>query len=640
MTVAHDRNYKPISDYAAIGNLRTVALIGRDGSIDWCCFPHLDRPSVFGALLDAHRGGRFRVAAHRTDPGEQCYVEDTNIVQTRFKSRKGILTVTDFMPLLGEIHRTGVSEGPAEIHRIIDCDGGTMKVEVEWSPRFDYARATTRIERVAGGWLATDGVSRLSLSGVDDIRLSDEGFGPVLRARLEMNRGDRRVLIMRWDSEDTACDLDRSVEIMQETIRTWEEWAHKEGVLHSEEWIGDWFSMTIRSELVLKLLTHADTGAIAAAPTTSLPEAIGGVRNWDYRYSWIRDAAMTAQALILLGHEAEAVELLYWMERVSAARFKEEWGLRIMYGLHGERDLKEIELQHLEGYRGSKPVRIGNGASNQFQLEVYGELLNMAYELVRRGNTLEPEIVDFLTRIADQVTEVWMKPDHGIWEIRSEPRHLTYSKVMAWVALDRAIHLSRRHGFSGNIDRWSRSRSEIREQILEHGYNRDLRAFVHAFDSQDLDAANLRIPLVEFLPVDDPRVQGTIDRTLSELTENDLVYRYHLDDGLPGMEGAFGLCTFWLVDVLALSNRLDEAWRIFKNIADRANHVGLFSEQFDPKTGEFLGNFPQAFTHIGFINSVLYLSYAEGRKIPGYALIATPEHYAELRAEDQGGPAA
>ncbi|MBE0595707.1 MAG: glycoside hydrolase family 15 protein, partial [Desulfuromonadales bacterium] len=304
-----------------------------------------------------------------------------------------------------------------------------------------------------------------------------------------------------------------------------------------------------------------------------------------------------------------------------------------MYGLHGETELPELELPHWEGYRRSRPVHIGNGAADQFQLEIFDEFLNMGYELARRGEELEPEIWDFLARVADHVDEVWEKPDHGIWEMRGPTRHFTYSKVMAWVAFDRAIHLARGYGLKGDVEKWRRGRERVRQAVLENGYDRKLGAFVQAFGAADLDASNLRIPLMEFLPFDDPRVQGTIDRTLEQLTENGLVYRYRVDDGLPGKEGTFGLCTFWLVDALALSGRLEEAEKIFASIARHVNHVGLFAEQIDAASGAFLGNFPQAFTHIGLINSVLNLAWARGRPIPEHGLIGTPEHREEVGRE-------
>lgn len=622
--------YNPISDYAVIGNLRTAALVGTDGSIDWCCFPYLDRKSVFAALLDARRGGRFRVFVPGAGRGRQRYVEETNVLKTEFSSDAGTLVVTDLMPLSGDIKGRGGSFAPPELYRVLECVRGSAAVAVEWSPRFDYARGTTGISPIPGGWLATDGRDDMTLFGLEEGRVVEGAGGHTLRADLSMREGGRYVLIARWGTEDLTYVPDGAEAVEARTAKVWRAWAHGSGAILAEEWAGGLFPLLVRSELVLKLLTNAATGAIAAAPTTSLPEDIGGVRNWDYRFAWIRDSAMTAQALIALGHEAEAVDLLAWTERVSAMYAGEGRGLRIMYSIHGWTDLREEELPHLEGYRGSRPVRIGNDAAAQLQLEIYGELLNTAYELARRGFELSEQEMTFLGRVADEACTLWREPDYGIWEIRSEPRHYVYSKVMLWVALDRAVHLAGGYGLRGDRRRWARSAAAIRQQVLEQGYDAEVGAFVQFYGSKDLDAANLRLPLLEFLPFDDERVAGTIDATMDGLMENGLVYRYRADDGLPGEEGAFGLCTFWLIDVLALSGRIGEARTLFRRMVDRANHVGLYPEQFDPATGAFLGNFPQAFTHIGLINSALYLAYAEGKPVPGHAPIGTREHRAEL----------
>lgn len=618
--------YKPISDYGLIGNLRTAALVCRDGSIDWCPFPHMDCASVFAAVLDARKGGRFQVSLPGAGMGSQGYAGDTNVLETRLQSDGGNLVITDFMPLSGNIHGCAASHAPAEIHRILACEGSDLEVAVEWSPRFDYARASTGMLRTDGGWTARGNGETMSLGGVEDGKVINRGFGPELHARFRMRPGEMRVLVTRWGTEETGFDLQGSLGMMQATREVWSEWAHREGRVECRTWAGPWSPLVTRSALAIKLLTHADTGAIAAAPTTSLPEAIGGVRNWDYRYTWIRDASLSSQALISMGHSEEALELLFWIERVSEARFKDRFELQIMYGLHGESEIPETPLEHLEGYMGSRPVNIGNAAAKQFQLETFGELLNTGYELVRRGEELGPHLENFLCDIVEIVADVWEKPDYGIWEMRGEPRHFTYSKVMAWVAFDRAIYLAERYGLPGNVEKWRTIREAIRRQVLEHGYDRKTGSFVISYGARDLDAANIRIPLLEFLPFDDPRVQGTIDRTMEHLMENGLVYRYRIDDGLPDEEGAFGLCTFWLVDALALSNRLGEARDIFEKAAARANHTGLFPEQFDPATGRFLGNFPQAFTHIGFINSTLYLAYAEGRDTPEHAPVGTPAH--------------
>ena len=623
--------YKPISDYAVIGNLRTTALVGTDGSIDWCCFPYLDRTSVFAALLDARRGGRFRVSIPGAGRGQQRYVEDTNILKTEFSGDAGTLVVIDLMPLSGDIEGRAGSFAPPELYRILECSRGSVEVAVEWSPRFDYARGTTGVSRIPGGWLATDGRDDMTLFGLEGAgEIEREEGGHTLRAEIPMREGDRRVLIARWGTEDLTYIPERAESVEEQTREVWRAWAHGSGAARAEEWADGLLPLLVRSELVLKLLTNTATGAIAAAPTTSLPEDIGGVRNWDYRFSWIRDSAMTAQALIALGHEEEAIDLLAWMERVSEIHAEEGPGLRLMYSIHGWTDLDEEELPHLEGYRGSRPVRIGNGAATQLQLEIYGELLNTAYELLRRGYELPEKEMAFLSRVADEACSLWKEPDHGIWEIRGEERHYVYSKVMLWVALDRAVHLVDRYGLQGDKKRWARGATAIKRQILEEGYDAEVGAFVQSYGSKDLDAANLRIGLLEFLPFDDERVQGTIDATMEGLMENGLVYRYRVDDGIPGEEGAFGLCTFWLIDCLALSGRVGEAQPLFQRMVDRANHVGLYPEQFDLATGAFLGNFPQAFTHIGLINSALYLAYAEGKPIPEHAPIGTPEHRAEL----------
>jgi len=631
------REYLSISDYAAIGNLRSVALIGRDGSIDWCCFPEMDEPSVFAAILDLERGGSFRVAPRGMERGEQEYLEDSNVLRTTFRGDGFLLSIVDFMPLAGAIEGSGGARSPAEIHRLITVEGGEAEVDVLWSPRFDYARAAPVIVRGSGGFVATAGEHTLALGGLDEGegKVLDDGAGPAVVARLRLRPAEPRVLVTRWGSEERGCGLTATEELLEETLSAWQGWVRSDGGDGGYAWAGSYSPLVTRSELALKLLTHNDTGAIAAAPTTSLPEEIGGVRNWDYRFTWIRDASLTAQALVSLGHSREAEDFLLWAERVSEASCGDDWRVQIMYGLHGEADLTEVELGHLEGYRGSRPVRTGNAAAKQLQLDVYGELLDSAYELVRRGRELEAPLLDFLGGLADRAAVCWREPDFGIWEVRRDPLHFVYSKMMIWVALDRALHLAGTLPLPGDHDAWSRARAEVRASILEHGYNRELGAFTQAYENRAMDASNLMLPLHEFLPFDDPRVQGTIDRTLRELTRNGMVYRYRTDeadDGLPGGEGAFGLCTFWMVDALALSGRLDEAWEIFDGMAARANHVGLLPEQIDSDSGDFLGNFPQAFSHIGLINSRLYLAHAEGKPTPGPAPIGTRQHRRE--AED------
>ena len=643
---ASEAGYKPIADYGAIGNLRTVALVGLDGSVDWCCLPNLDAPSVFAAILDVHKGGRFRVSPVAYGESTQRYLDDTNVLETSFtppesEAGAGTLVITDFMPLRGSIIGAGDPDTSPTLLRLLDCKEGEVEVALEWSPRFDYARADAFIERTKNGARAHAGDKTggevMVLAGLPgalgEVAVTDGGHGPVFRARFTVRAGERVALVNRYGVAEAETEPGECDALLQETLEAWRGWVHScSSNPGGCAFGGPWHDLTVRSALVLKLLTHPDTGAIAAAPTTSLPEEIGGVRNWDYRFSWIRDAAFTAQALFALGHHAEALDFVHFAQRAAKAGGDHPLKMQIMYGLHGETDLTEETLPHLEGYRGSAPVRVGNGAAKQKQHDIYGELLGSAYELVRLGGELEPDLMAFLGAVATEACEVWHTPDAGIWEVRGGPQHFVYSKVMVWVALDRAVHMAERYGLPGPVEMWRQNREAVREAVLNEGYDPEVGAFVQAFGSKALDAANLLIPVVEFLPFDDPRVQSTIDRTLEKLTHNGVVLRYltdHTDDGLPGDEGGFGLTTFWLVDALALSGRLEEARALFEGMVGRANHLGLYSEEFDPHTGAFLGNFPQGFSHIGFVNSALYLARAEGRHAPAPAPVGSREHGAE-----------
>ncbi|QKT03134.1 glycoside hydrolase family 15 protein [Ectothiorhodospiraceae bacterium 2226] len=618
--------YLAIRDYGIVGNLRTSALVGRNGSIDWCCFPYLSSSSVFGAILDDAKAGRFRVSSPGGPLGAQEFIEGTNVLVTRFNQGQGTLVVTDFMPLRGDINgREAESEARPALCRIVQAENGPVEMELEWSPRFDYARALTRMSRVPEGWHASGGGEHLVLRGLPEGAEVEEGeHGPTLRARLHLEAGRRVILDCGWSQDGRPSALYDPLAALAETVDVWRRWVHKERA-GDRAWAGPWRHLMIRSELTLKLLTQAGTGAIAAAPTTSLPEEIGGVRNWDYRYAWIRDSSLVAQALMAGGHPTEASDFLHWIEDVSMSG-ERDGRVQIMYGLHGEAALHEFALDHLEGYRGSRPVNIGNGAYDQLQLDTYGEILDSAYELARFGEEIPPVLRRFLPKMADRALASLDRKDHGIWEIRGEARHYVYSKGLLWVALDRAVQLAERFGLDGNVDRWHKGRSYIKEQILEQGYDPKLNSLVQAYGRRELDASNLLLPVHELLPFDDPRVQGTIDATMRELMQNGLVYRYRAEDSLPGEEGAFALCTFWLVDALSLSGRIDEAAEIFESMAARANHVGLFPEEYDPASGEFLGNFPQGLTHIGFVNSLQYLAKARGWETPVEQPIGMPEH--------------
>lgn len=613
------RQYAPIEDYAAIGNLRTIALVGLDGAIDWCCFPYLDSPSVFGALLDSQKGGRFQIAPARDDfDAGQHYFEHTNVLCTQMRTGGGAFDIVDCMPVTGDLAGCGYSEARPEIHRFIRGTSGEVDAELIWEPRFNCARGSTAFKRITGGVLARCGSQIMSIGGIPgDVEVQQTEHGPRLRARFTVSSGDEFCIITRWRTTNTRTEVDRCRRTINKTIDAWRRWVHKSTATGMREWAGPYRDLVIRSELALKLMSQADTGAMAAAATTSLPETVGGVRNWDYRYAWIRDAAQVARSFFALGHTEELDCFIEWAEQAPFLHGQDHQELSIMYPLHPETGMEEVELSHLEGYRGSSPVRVGNEASQQLQLDIYGELLGAVHERVRLEQRFDSDVAPFLEAIANRACDQWHQPDFSIWEPRNGPDQFVYSKFMVWVALDRACQLHE-HGFlDGELALWRSTQKRVHQWVLEHGYNDDIDAFVQIAGDGQLDAANLLMPIYGFLPVGDPRVQNTIDRTLQELTVDDLVYRYHAADGLPGQEGAFVLCTFWLVDALTQSGRLDEAYRIFDGLADRANHVGLLSEQIDPSTGDFLGNFPQAYSHVGLINSALGLAEAEGRYCAG-----------------------
>jgi GH15 family glucan-1,4-alpha-glucosidase len=610
--------YRPIEDYGLIGNLCSTALVRLDGSIDWCCLPHLDSPSVFAALLDGRKGGHFLVQPTHYRESSQHYAEATNVLVTVFHVEGGgRVEVWDYMPTGPDVSRVASDPDALELYRRIRCTHGKVEVRVVWVPRHDYARAETVIEATRTGFVALGGECPFGMAGLPEGSIVEHEGGPAVAATITLAQGEERFLINRWDDSTPDPDPKRAARMLEQTIDAWTSWLELPEYGLDRPWAGPFAEQVRRSELVLKLMTRRDSGALCAAPTTSLPETIGGVRNWDYRYTWIRDAAQIAQALFALGHRQEADAFLCWAEHVTckSADYRSE-GLQILYPLRPGTPVKEEILEHLEGYRGSAPVRIGNGAVDQLQLDVFGELLNAVYERVRLSDDFDADMGGFLRQVVDEACSAWQHPDYSIWEVKDGPRHHVYSKLMTWVALDRACWLSERGYLAGEQERWKEYAQRLREKILRYGFNSEINAFTRGYRETDLDASNLLIPLMEFLPPEDPRVQGTIDATLERLTVNDLVYRYRYRDGLPGEEGAFVLCTFWLVDALALSNRLDEAERIFENLVNRSNHLGLLAEQIDPYSGEFLGNFPQAYSHLGLINSSLYLAARKGREIP------------------------
>lgn len=603
--------YKKISDYGIIGNLRTIALIGLDGSCDWLCFPFIDSPFVFGALLDDGKGGRFRVQPAGDFDSAAHYEPQTNVLVTRFRTRAGILRLTDFM----HIPSAGHEEKEADhlfFYRHIVIERGEVDVQLLFQPRFDYARQDAVLTQVDGGVLARAGAWDMALTA--DRKL-DIGEGEATGA-WSMAAGDEAWFKLASHSsgerEGSSChdedlrDLagDEGGRALDETREFWRTWLARSETGRSFSLNS--FAETIeRSALVLKLLYFDPTSTIAAAATASLPEEIGGSRNWDYRFTWIRDTSFTLTALFNLGHLSETEGYLHWLEKIITGHGADK--LQIMYGLRTETDMTEIELPHLDGYKGSRPVRIGNAAAKQKQMDIYGELMEAAAKLSDYVGKIDIKLWPALRSICEYVIGHWQEPDSGIWEIRGGPYHFVYSKVMCWVALDRGLIIAERYGFPADLEHWREVREKIRQEVLDKGYCREKKAFVQHYATTDLDASNLLLPILGFLPFDDPRVITTIEAIRDSLSHNGLLYRYRTSDGLAGEEGTFLLCTFWLVDCLIGLGRLTEAENLLRRLKRTANHVGLFAEQYDVRWQEQLGNFPQAFTHIGYINSVIRL---------------------------------
>ena len=599
--------YKDLEDYGIIGNLETCALVGRDGSIDWLCFPFLESPSVFAALLDAERGGHFWIRPVSKYTAIQSYLPDTNILQTTFSTAFGIVRLTDFMPVEG----SKGSQTVRTLFRKIEGIKGQVELGMSFQPRFDYGSGIQDLEYTRNGLLARGKSQTFLLQA--PIRLAihrQEAKGQIL-----LQNGQTAWFVLLYNHQEPYRPGDCEKQL-KKVRRFWRSWTHR-CIRASCVLKGPWHDLVVRSGLVLKLLANPETGAIAAAPTTSLPEIIGGVRNWDYRYAWIRDASFTVQALFHLGHRRESREFRRWNHHIIE-QAKDPSRVQVLYSLHGEGHLRERVLEHLSGYRGSSPVRIGNGAVKQRQLDIYGELVNALYETTRYGEEVSRQSWPMIRKIIHFVCQVWNRKDSGIWELRGGPRHFVYSKLMCWVAMDRGIKIARLKGFKAPLTKWEKAKEEIRQAILQRGFNKKINSFVQFFDSETLDATSLLIPFVGFLSFDDPRVQGTIDATLNRLVNPDgMVLRYEGEDGLPGMEGAFLLCSFWLVKTLALSGKVEKAEELFLKILNFISPLGLFAEEIDRITGKQLGNFPQAFSHIGLINAALYLGIAKGRRHKG-----------------------
>lgn len=604
--------YLPIADYALIGNRHTCALVARDGSIDWCCFPHLDSESVFAAILDARRGGHWRLSPVAEATITRRYLESSAVLETEFRTAGGVLRVRDFLPI-----RRGAgnesSESTAAIVRSVLCLEGEVEVEVEWRPRPNYGRDDVVLTMHAGVvWARATGSSHWLAGMPAHVDVSLEGAAASARVRLQAGAG--LDLIGGFGKHEAAPLLADTY--LEETLEWWDGWAAR---CHIPPGADQWREQILRSAMVLKLLTNEATGAIAAAPTTSLPEEIGGVRNWDYRFCWVRDATLIARALATVGLPEDGVALLRFLE-LATRQHNDPARIQVLYRLDGDTLVTEHDLGHLDGYRDSRPVRLGNAAAIQRQLDVYGELIQAAVDLLHLGATVTEAQWEWMRGIVNYVCDIWRWKDRGIWEVRGPEQNFVYSKLMCWVALDRGIALAETFEVgAAEVERWRREREAVRAAILEQGYDAERNCFVQSFENATLDASNLLIPLTGFLPADDPRVQGTIDATMRVLTHEGMVCRYRTDetpDGVGGGEGTFGICTFWLVDALAMSGRYDEACEIFDGMVRRGNDLGLFPEEIDHQTGAFLGNYPQAFTHVGLVNSAYRLAQAERLATP------------------------
>jgi GH15 family glucan-1,4-alpha-glucosidase len=590
---------RPIAEYALLSDCRSAALVSTDGSVDWWCCPRFDSPSVFGRLLDA-RAGHWSIRPTGAAESSRRYVDDTMALETTFSTPTGTAVVVDALAVGPNERGHELGAGaPSVLMRRVTGVGGDVELELEYVPRPEYGLIYPVLNPVDGGVTCRGGADVLALSSPVPIEIDEL----VAQARFTVRAGETIAFALGhatssqerprlWSQDQIAARLD-------DTKRAWHTWSE----LH-QSYDGPWQDLVHHSGRVLYALTYFPTGAICAAPTTSLPETPGGSRNWDYRFSWVRDASFTLQALWVAACPDEADKFFDFMSSAAASQVRRGNDLQIMFGIGGERDLTERELPHLTGWRDSAPVRVGNGAWSQRQLDVYGELLDAAARLPEQLGRLEAPTKQFLADLADTAAARWREKDQGIWEIRGEPSDFLYSKVMCWVALDRAIILADRLEARDRVDRWKATREEIAETILTRGWNEDAGAFTQSFGSEDLDASNLMMPIVGFLPANDPRMLATINAISDRLTDDrGLVYRYLAHDGLESEEGTFLLCTFWLAQALALAGETDRARETFELAIAYANDVGLLAEEVDAETGELLGNFPQAFSHIGLVNA-------------------------------------
>jgi GH15 family glucan-1,4-alpha-glucosidase len=596
-----------IAEYALLSDCRSAALVSRDGSVDWLCFPRFDGPSVFARLLDDD-AGHFSIRPSGEFTVTRRYVDQTMALETAFRTPTGAATLVDAMALGQDErgHHLGAGS-PGALLRRLRCTDGQVEVEVTYAPRPEYGLIHPLLAGVDGAVVSRGGADALALSSPVPLQLD----GSTATTRLTLRAGTTIAFALhhakRWEPAPRIWSQEEIAARLDDTIRAWRSWSR----LH-QAYEGPWRDLVHHSGRVLQALTFEPTGAIVAAPTTSLPETVGGERNWDYRYTWVRDASLTMEALWVAACPDEALRFFDFLATAAPTQLQRGRNLQIMFGVGGEHDLTERELPHLSGWRDSRPVRVGNGAWDQRQLDVYGELLGAAQRLVEQMGELDPVTRRFLVAAADTAGRRWTEKDQGIWEIRGEPRHFLYSKLMCWVALDRAIALADQLGAKDRVEGWTATRDEIRAAILERGWSDRAGAYTQAFGSDDLDSSNLMLAVTGFLPGDDPRMKATIDATAEHLTdERGLVWRYRAADGLEGEEGTFLLCTFWLAQAQALAGEVTQARATFERAAAYVNDVGLLAEEVDPALGELIGNYPQAFSHIGLVNAAWAIAQAE-----------------------------
>ena len=592
--------YLPIEDHGIIGDLRTAALVGIDGTIDWLCLPRFDAPSVFASILDDEKGGHFRLRPLNYARSQQLYLPDTNVLLTRFLSPEGVAELLDFMP---------IERGREERHdliRTVRVVRGRIRFELDCRPAFDYARQKHKVTLGKTGAVFAGAGMRLGLA--TEVPLW-EGPDRNALAQFTLREGEDATFVLQQlregEGPEEVLSSVRFQDKLQHTLDYWRRWIAK------STYQGRWREMVNRSALALKLMVYEPTGALVAAPTMGLPEAIGGERNWDYRYTWLRDAAFTLYALIRLGFKEEAHNFMGWLLDVCRISIGK---LQPLYGIDGRTEIHEEELPHLSGYRNSRPVRLGNGAYDQLQLDLYGAVLDAAYLHNKHSAPLDYDVWNNLRPILDWLSENWQQPDEGIWEVRGERRPFVSSRVLTWVALDRAVRISRQRGLPPEEERWIKQRNAIYEEVMKKGWNPRRKSFVQYYGGEALDASLLLMPLVKFVGPTDPRWLATLDRIQNELSYNPLVYRYRVaeaaDDGfLSSEEGSFSTCSFWLVECLTRAGRLEEARLALETMFSYANHLGLFAEEI-ALSGEALGNFPQALTHLALISAAVNLDQA------------------------------